>query len=160
MKGFSLRNIKYIRQWVEFWNVKGTIGQQAVAQLSQIPWGHNLKIIAQSKSIAEATFYVENTSKYGWSRSVLTHQIQSGLFNREGKAITNFASTLPPLQSDLAQQTLKDPYVFDFLALTEQYNERELEQGLIDHVTQFLLELGAGFAYVGKQYPLQVGEDI
>jgi predicted nuclease of restriction endonuclease-like (RecB) superfamily len=89
---------------------------------------------------------------------VLVHQIESGLYQREGKAISNFEQTLPPLQSDLAQQTLKDPYVFDFLTLTKNFNERELEQGLIQHITQFLLELGAGFAYVGKQVHLAVGE--
>ena len=91
-------------------------------------------------------------------RSVLTHQIESGLWQREGKAITNFAQTLPAVQSDLAVQLLKDPYQFDFLSLTPEHTERELETALIEHVTQFLLELGAGFAYMGRQVPLQVGE--
>jgi len=123
-----------------------------------IPWGHNLKIISKSQSIEEALFYVKNTIKYGWSRAVLTHQIDSKLWQRKGKAISNFSKTLPATQSDLAQQTLKDPYVFDFLNLTNEYNERALEQGLVQHITQFLLELGAGFAYIGKQVPLQVGK--
>ena len=158
MKGFSERNLKYIRQWVVFYSSDKTIGQQPVAQLTQIPWGHNLKIIAKCQSIAEAVYYVQNTLDNGWSRSVLTHQIESGLWQREGKAISNFSETLPAPQSDLAQQALKDPYVFDFLTLSKQHSERELEQGLIEHITHFLLELGAGFAYMGKQYPIHVGE--
>ena len=158
MKGFSERNLKYIRQWVVFYSSDKTIGQQPVAQLTQIPWGHNLKIIAKCQSIEEAVYYVQNTLDNGWSRSVLTHQIESGLWQREGKAISNFSETLPAPQSDLAQQALKDPYVFDFLTLSKQHSERELEQGLIEHITHFLLELGAGFAYMGKQYPIQVGE--
>lgn len=158
MKGFSERNLKYIRQWVVFYTSDKAIGQQAVAQLTQIPWGHNLKIIAQCQSIAEAVYYVQNTLDNGWSRSVLTHQIESSLWQREGKAISNFSETLPAPQSDLAQQALKDPYVFDFLTLSKQHSERELEQGLIEHITHFLLELGSGFAYMGKQYPIHVGE--
>ncbi|NOR71723.1 MAG: DUF1016 family protein [Methylomarinum sp.] len=158
MKGFSERNIKYIRQWVVFYSSDKAIGQQAVAQLTQIPWGHNLKIITKCQSVEEAVYYGQNTLEHGWSRSVLTHQIESGLWQREGKAINNFNQTLPTLQSDLAQQALKDPYVFDFLTLSKQHSERELEQGLIEHITHFLLELGAGFAYMGKQYPIQVGE--
>jgi len=174
IKGFSIRNLKYVRQWFLFYRPEMPIGQQPVAQLSpqsaiakqpvsqlmQIPWGHNLKIISKCKNREEALYYVQQTQAHGWSRSVLTHQIESGLWQREGKAIHNFEQTLPSPQSDLAQQTLKDPYLFDFLALTSDYNERELEKGLVDHITQFLLELGAGFAYVGKQVPLQVGERV
>lgn len=158
MKGFSERNLKYIRQWFLFYADNNTIRQQLVAQLIQIPWGHHLKIISHCQRIEEALYYVQNTLENGWSRSVLTHQIDSGLWQREGKAITNFTKTLPAPQSDLAQQTLKDPYIFDFLTLNKQHSERELEQGLIAHITHFLLELGAGFAYLGKQYPVQVGE--
>jgi len=124
VKGFSLRNIKYIRQWYMFYAQTKSIGQQPVAQfnqqsaiakqpvsqLIQIPWGHNLKIIAKCKSIEEALYYVQQTQVNGWSRSVLTDQIESGLWQREGKAINNFERTLPAIQSDLAQQTLKDPY--------------------------------------------------
>jgi predicted nuclease of restriction endonuclease-like (RecB) superfamily len=131
---------------------------QAVDKLVQIPWGHNLVIISKCKDVAEALFYVWQTIENNWSRNVLTHQIESGLYERQGKAITNFDKTLPAPQSDLAQQIIKDPYNFDFLTLTENYKERELEQGLIRHVTRFLIELGAGFAYMGKQVPLQVGE--
>ena len=158
IKGFSVRNIKYVRQWYLFYSDATSIGQQPVAQITQIPWGHNLAIIAKCKSIDEATYYVENTICNGWSRSVLVHQIETGLWQREGQALSNFAKALPSPQSDLAIQTLKDPYVFDFLTLTRNHNERELEQGLIQHITNFLLELGAGFAYIGKQIPLQVGE--
>lgn len=158
MKGFSERNIKYIRQWFLFYNSQKTIGQQAVAQLVQIPWGHHIAIISKCKNTDEALYYVQNTVTYFWSRSVLVHQIESGLYEREGKSITNFKSTLPQPQSDLAVQTLKDPYIFDFLNLTKDYNELELEKELINHITHFLLELGAGFAYIGRQLPLKVGE--
>lgn len=158
IKGFSPRNLQYIRQWVMFWNKEPSIALQVVAQLTQVPWGHNQIIINKCKAVQEALYYIKNTVEYGWSRSVLTHQIESNLWQREGKAISNFSRTLPAAQSDLAQQTLKDPYVLDFLSLRKEHNERELEQGLVDHVTKFLLELGAGFAYVGRQVPLQVGE--
>ncbi len=158
MKGFSPRNLQYIRQWVMFWNKEPLIALQVVAQLTQIPWGHNQIIMNKCKALQEAIYYVKNTVEYGWSRSVLTHQIESNLWQREGKAISNFSRTLPAPQSDLAQQTLKDPYVLDFLSLRKEHDERELEQALVDHVTKFLLELGAGFAYVGRQVPLQVGE--
>lgn len=157
VKGFSKRNLELIRAWVRFWSEQA-IAKQPVSQLAQIPWGHNLVIVRKCQTTAEALYYLHNTLQHGWSRNVLLHQIESGLWRREGKAITNFEHTLPPPQSDLAQQSLKDPYVFDFLTLTQPYNERELEQGLTQHITQFLLELGAGFAYVGKQVPLTVGE--
>ena len=157
VKGFSPRNLKYIRQWRLFWQGKA-IGQQAVAQLLSIPWGHNLAIIAKCKQSEEALYYVGAALQYGWSRSVLVHQMESDLWQREGRAITNFAHTLPATQSDLAAQVLKDPYVFDFLSLTPEHSERELETTLVAHITQFLLELGAGFAYIGRQVPLQVGE--
>ena len=159
--GFSERNLKYIRQWVQYWGagaVPAAIGQQAVAQLQSIPWGHNLAIISKCQNRAEALYYVQQTQAHGWSRAVLTHQIESGLWQREGRAVTNFAQTLPRTQSDLARQVLKDPYVFDFLGLTPEHTERELETALVEHVTQFLLELGAGFAYLGRQVPMQVGE--
>lgn len=165
VKGFSVRNLKYIRQWHAFW-LSAAIGQQAVAQLAQqpvspilsIPWGHNLAILAKCKQHDEALYYAQAAQTFGWSRSVLVHQIESGLWQREGKAITNFEQTLPAVQSDLATQMLKDPYKFDFLSLGKEHTERELEADLIAHITQFLLELGAGFAYIGHQVPLQVGE--
>jgi len=156
VKGFSERNLKYMRQWYLFWATDTTIGQQLVAQ---IPWGHNLLIVSKARSIDEAAFYVRQTLRHNWSRAVLTHQIESGLYLREGQAVTNFSTTLPAPQSDLARQTLKDPYVFDFLSLRERHDEKELENGLIEHVEKFLLELGVGFAFVGRQYPLHVGAD-
>jgi len=158
VKGFSKRNLEQIRRWYLFWTEEGAIAKQPAAQLMQIPWWHNVVIVSKCNTWAEALYYVQQIQLNGWSRSVLTHQVESGLWQREGKAINNFESTLPAIQSDLAQQTLKDPYVFDFLTLSKDYNERELEQNLVKHITAFLLELGAGFAYVGKQVPLQVGE--
>jgi len=158
VKGFSKRNLEQIRRWYCFWQGDSAIAKQAASQITQIPWWHNVIIVSKSQTQQEALYYVANTLKHGWSRSVLTHQIESRLWQREGKATHNFAQTLPTMQSDLAQQTLKDPYVFDFLSLTPEHNERELEQALVKHITQFLLELGAGFAYLGKQVPLQVGE--
>lgn len=156
MKGFSERNLKYIRQWYMFFKRCDTIGQQLVAQ---IPWGHNIVIISKCKSTLEAVFYVQKTIQNNWSRAVLTHHIESGLYAREGKAITNFKTTLPEPQSDLARQTLKDPYNFDFLMLREKHDEKELEDALIDHITRFLLELGAGFSYIGRQFRLEVDGD-
>ncbi len=175
MKGFSYRNIRYIRSWYLFYsqadrnlatsccqieteNVNQTNRQQVVAKLVLIPWSHNLIIISKSRDVTEALYYVNKTIEHNWSRDVLTHQIESGLYHREGKAVTNFTNTLPAPQSDLAQQLIKDPYNFDFLTLTQDYNERELEKALIDHITKFLLELGTGFAFVGRQKTLQVGE--
>ncbi len=133
-------------------------GQRAITHITRIPWGHNIAIITKCKNIDEALYYVECTLANNWSRSVLVHQIESGLYKREGKAVHNFALTLPKPQSDLAIQTLKDPYVFDFLTMTKDYDERDLENALVSHVRQFLLELGAGFAYMGKQIAVQVGE--
>lgn len=156
MKGFSVRNLKYMRQWFQFWSVEPAIGQQLVAQ---IPWGHNLVIIGKIKNVQEAIFYVQKTIQNNWSRAVLTHQIEGQLYQREGKAITNFEATLPKPQSDLAQQTVKDPYSFDFLMLREKHDERELETALTENITSFLLELGAGFSYLGRQYRLEVGGD-
>ena len=136
----------------------GQLVQQPVALITQIPWGHNIAIISKCKNTVEALYYAQSTAKYNWSRSVLVHQIESGLYAREGKALNNFAVTLPKPQSDLAVQTLKDPYIFDFLSITGEYREKELENALVSHVTQFLLELGAGFSYIGRQMPLQVDD--
>lgn len=169
IQGFSERNLKYIRQWYLFYNQENTIGQQAVAQLgdtitgirqqlvAQIPWGHNIRIVSKCKSIDEALFYIQKTIEHGWSRDMLDTYLKQDEYKRVGSSITNFSLTLPSVQSDLAQQTLKDPYNFDFLTLSEDFKERELENALTDNITKFLLELGAGFAYVGRQVPLQVG---
>ena len=156
MKGFSKRNLEQIRKWYCFWSAQEEIAKQLA---TQIPWWHNVVIITKTKNADEALFYVQKTIQNSWSRSVLTHHIESDLFKREGKAINNFKATLPEPQSDLAIETLKDPYNFDFLGLTEKHNEKELEDALINHVTHFLLELGAGFSYLGKQYKLEVSGD-
>ena len=152
MKGFSRRNLLYMRSFAEKWSEEEFV-QQAVAQ---IPWGHNIQIIAKCGSVAEARFYIEQTLEQGWSRDVLALQLKSNLYTRTGNAVTNFSRTLPLPQSDLAQQTLKDPYTFDFMAMTAPYNELDVERQLTQHITQFLLELGKGFAFIGRQYHLEV----
>jgi len=152
MKGFSRRNLLYMRSFAEKWPDLQFV-QQAVAQ---IPWGHNILIITKCTSVDEARFYVEQTLCEGWSRDVLALQLKSKLHARAGKSVTNFSLTLPPPQSDLAQQTLKDPYTFDFMAMTAPYNELDVERQLTQHITQFLLELGKGFAFIGRQYHLEI----
>ncbi len=127
--------------------------------VAHLPWGHNVVLFQKVKDPAERLWYAVKTLEHGWSRAILTLQIESDLFHRQGKAVTNFATTLPAPQSDLAQQSLKDPYLFDFLTLHEEAIERDLEAGLVEHVQKFLLELGAGFAFVGRQVPLAVGDD-
>ena len=161
IKGFSKRNLELIRKWFLFWQevMKPENTKQLVSQILQIPWGHNIAIIQKCKTIDEAQYYVQNTIKYGISRSVLIHQIETNLYARDGKAITNFETTLPPLQSDLAKEITKDPYNFDFLTLRDDYQEKELEDALTENITKFLLELGNGFAFVGRQYKLTVGGD-
>ncbi len=160
MKGFSVRNLKYIRQWYKFW-LLSPIGQCPVAQIKNtlfsIPWEQNIEIITKVKKHEEAFFYAQGTLEYSWSRPVLVHQIESRLYERKGKAINNFQNLLPATHSDLARDITKDPYNFDFLTLTSNYNERELESGLVNHITKFLLELGQGFAYMGKQVKITVG---
>ena len=163
MKGFSYRNLKSIRQWYLFYNQEFLIRKQLVSQLEtslfSIPWGHHIMIMQRCKSIQEALFYVHKTIENHWSRSVLEHQIALNLYARQGKAITNFQQQLPATASDLAQELTKDPYVFDFLSMTEGYTEKELQQYLEDHMTKFLLELGKGFCFYGKQVHINVGGD-
>lgn len=156
-KGFSKNNLQYILRWFNFY--KDSNVEQVVPLLITIPWGHNLKIISKCNSVDEALYYVTKTSEHGWSRSILTHQIESDLFKREGKAITNFSRKLPKSDSDLANEITKDPYHFDFLTLTEDFKERELELELIKHIEKFLLELGSGFAFVGRQYKLTLSDN-
>jgi len=163
MKGLSHRNLKYIKQWYSFYNQSDAIRQQVVAQLGDVffsvPWGHHLYILSQCKDINKAVFYLRKTVENGWSRAMLLNFLDTDLYERQGKAINNFSRQLPDPQSDLAQQTLKDPYCFDFITLTEGYRERELEDALTANITKFLLELGQGFAYVGRQIPLEVGDE-
>ncbi len=153
MKGFSQRNLKYMRAFAEAWPDESIV-QQAAAQ---IPWFHNCVLIERVKDSEERLWYVQKTVENGWSRNVLSMQIESGLYQRQGGAITNFARTLPNPQSDLAQNIIKDPYHFDFLNLAENAQERDLEKALVDHIRDFLLELGTGFSFVGSQYHLEVG---
>lgn len=153
MKGFSPRNLKYMRALAEAWPDEQFV-QQAVAQ---IPWGHNVRILDYVKDAAQRECYVRATIEHGWSRNVLIHQIESGFHRRSGAAVTNFGRTLPPPQSDLAQQITKDPYTFDFLMLGDDAHERQLERGLLEHLRNFLLELGVGFAFVASQYRMDVG---
>ena len=164
MKGFSVQNLKNIRYWYLFY-AEYLIGLQPVSQLKKIenkiksiPWGHNQRIMYKCKSVREAIFYVEKTIENGWSRTILEHQIDSKLYERLGSAISNFDSRLPKVQSELAKQTIKDPYNFDFLTLRDKYDERELEDALVKQITLFLLELGTGFSYIGRQVHLKVGD--
>lgn len=179
MSGFSARNLKYMRAFAEAYP-DGSIVQQPAAQLtdelivqqaagqitggqlvqevlSRIPWFHNCVLLDKVKDPAERLWYAQQTIENGWSRNVLVHQIESNLYARQGQAITNFNLALPPTQSDLAQQLLKDSYVFDFLSLGQEAKERDLERGLLLHLQRFMLELGKGFAFVGSQYHLEVG---
>jgi predicted nuclease of restriction endonuclease-like (RecB) superfamily len=150
MQGFSTRNLKYMRAFAEAYPAEAIV-QQAAAQ---IPWFHNCVVLDKSKSNDERIWYIQQTREHGWSRAILVHQIEGGQYRRQGRAVTNFASTLPAPQSDLARQLLKDPYNFDFLGLGEAAHER----GLIEHIRAFLLEVGVGFAFVGSQYHLAVGD--
>ena len=155
MKGFSARNLKYMRGFAEAWP-----DEQIVQQLvAQIPWGHNVRLLDAVKNPEERQWYVEKTIENGWSRNVLVMQIESNLYKRQGGAITNFERTLPEPQSDLAQSLLKSEYNFDFLSLGEDAQERELEHALVERIKEFLLELGVGFAFVGSQYHLEVEGD-
>jgi len=155
MKGFSPRNLKYMRAFAEAWPDAQFV-QQAVAQL---PWGHNLVLLDKLSESKARRWYAAKTIEHNWSRNVLVMQIETRLIERQGQAITNFEQCLPKPDSDLARESIKDPYRFDFLGLTEEAQERAIESALVQHVTQFLLELGAGFAFVGRQVLLQVGEE-
>jgi predicted nuclease of restriction endonuclease-like (RecB) superfamily len=155
MTGLSSRNLQYMRALAEAW-ADEPIVQQVVAQL---PWGHNVQLLDSVKVPPEREWYARQAIHNGWSRAVLAHQIEGGLYARQGGALTNFARTLPAEQSDLAQQIVKDPYSFDFLSCRAAMQERDLERNLIEHLRSLILELGKGFAFVGSQYPLEVGGD-
>jgi predicted nuclease of restriction endonuclease-like (RecB) superfamily len=153
MTGFSSRNLKYMRAFSDAWPDEAIMQQLA----AQIPWFHNCVLLDRVKNRAEREWYIRQTIQNGWSRNVLVHQIESRLYARQGKAVTNFDRTLPAPQSDLAREILKDPYNFDFLTLSAEARERDLHRGLLTHLRDFLLELGVGFAFVGAEYPLEVG---
>jgi predicted nuclease of restriction endonuclease-like (RecB) superfamily len=155
MKGFSRANLMYMRAFAEAWP-DSVIVQQAVGQL---PWGHNLVLLAKLKTPEQRLAYAQRAIQHGWSRNVLEIHIETRRLEREGQAVTNFAERLPAPGTDLARQSLKDPYLFDFLGVGKEAGEREIEAALVQHITQFLLELGAGFAFVGRQVHLEVGGD-
>jgi predicted nuclease of restriction endonuclease-like (RecB) superfamily len=152
--GFKARNLRYMRALAEAYQDGGFV-QQVVAQL---PWGHHVRILDTVKNAGEREWYIRQAIQNGWSRNVLVHQIEGALYKRQGKALTNFSRTLPHPQSELAQQLIKDPYHFDFLSLGPEMLERDLERGLIEHVRDFILELGKGFAFLGSQYHLEIGD--
>ena len=155
MKGFSRANLMYMRAFAEAWP-DAKIVQQAVGQL---PWGHNLALLTRLKEPQLRLAYAQRAIQHGWSRNVLNIHIETRLLEREGQAVTNFVEQLPVPQSDLARATLKDPYIFDFLGVGDEAGEREIESAIVEHITRFLLELGAGFAYVGRQVHVEVGGD-
>ena len=155
MKGFSRANLMYMRAFAEAWP-DAEIVQQAVGQL---PWGHNLVLLTRLKDSQQRLAYAQSAIQHGWSRNVLNIHIETRLLERTGKAVTNFNASLPKPMSDLARESLKDPYRLDFLGLGREAGEREIEHALVKHVTDFLLELGAGFAFVGRQVLLDVGGD-
>jgi predicted nuclease of restriction endonuclease-like (RecB) superfamily len=188
VKGFSERNIGYMIRLAREYGDPAILQQavaklqqpenkdvlkvpQAVDQLpvnehsvivqrlvAQIPWGHNILLMEKVKDLSSRFWYMEQTIQNGWSRDTLGLMIKSSAHLRHGKAVSNFSLTLPDPQSDLARQSLKDPYIFDFLTLTEPFNEREMETELIKHLEKFLLELGAGFSFVGRQYQLTISD--
>lgn len=155
MKGFSRANLMYMRAFADAWP-DAEIVQQAVGQL---PWGHNMVLLTKLKTPQTRLAYAQRAIQHGWSRNMLNIHIETQLIEREGKALTNFHDQLPSPQSDLARESLKDPYRLDFLGLGEDALERAIESAIIQHITQFLIELGAGFAFVGRQVPVEVGGD-
>lgn len=155
LKGFSSRNLLYMRKLAEAYPEREIV--QRVA--AQIPWRHNQALLDKLEVQEERMWYAQQSLENGWSRDILIMQVESGLYQRQGKAITNFADTLPKPQSDLARQLIKSPYNFDFLSLGKDAQERDLENALVDHIREFLLELGIGFAFLGSQYHLTVDGD-
>ena len=165
LKGFSERNIKFMVQFYKEYGLDASIGKQPVSQfenmkrlVSQIPWGHNILLMQRIKDNSIRFWYMEQIINNGWSRDILGLMIKSEIHERQGSSTTNFRSTLPDPQSELASQSLKDPYIFDFLTLSEPFNERELETELVKHLEKFLIELGTGFAFVGRQYHLAISD--
>ena len=154
-RGFSPRNLKYMRAFAQAWPHQEFV-QRGVAQL---PWRHHLALIEKHTDPDLRLWYAAAAVENGWSRDVLVHHISTRFHDRAGKAITNFTATLPPADSDMAQRATRDPYLFDFIGTADHRRERDLEQSLIDHVSSFLLELGQGFAFVGRQVRLEIGDN-
>jgi predicted nuclease of restriction endonuclease-like (RecB) superfamily len=173
MKGFSVTNLKYCKLFYSFFQINQNVDdkiefrQQAVDEIKNtylkqvclIPWGHNILIFTKSKNLEEANFYIQETIKNNWNREVLALQIKTDLYKRQGKVVTNFKNVLPEPFSDLAQQTLKDPYIFDFMTMTKPFHEKDIEKQLVQNITKFLLELGKGFAFIGQQYHLEIADN-
>ena len=163
-KGFSPTNLKYCRYFYDLYTAPNENRQQPVDDLTEdelfsIPWGHHIQIISRcGNDLKKARFYVRRVLQFNWSRSVLMNFLDTDLYEREGKAITNFKASLPSPQGDLAQELTRDPYSFNFLTLDTKYREKELKHALISNITKFLLELGSGFAYMGREYRLNVGD--
>jgi predicted nuclease of restriction endonuclease-like (RecB) superfamily len=156
MKGFSPRNLGYMKLLAQ------TYPDEVILQvaLAKLPWYHHITLLDKVKDEHQRLWYIQQSIEHSWSRNVLVHQIETNLYDRKGKAITNFSSTLPALHSDLAQDALKDPYVFDFITTNgEETKERDLQSALISHIRRFLLELGVGFTFVGSNYHVQVGDN-
>lgn len=154
VKGFSKRNLLYMRQFADAYK-DFEFAQQTVAQ---IPWGHNLILLERLKDKLQRLWYAQQTIEHGWSRNTLEDRIRSDLYRRQGKAVTNFQATLPKPHSGLAEQSVKDPYIFDFITLSEEAKEKDIERELLNHVQKFLIELGKGFAFVGRQVPLRMDD--
>ncbi len=154
MKGFSTRNLRYMRAFAATYPDMDVVQQVA----ARLPWGHTMRLLDTVKDPSARVWYMSQAVERGWSRDMMMRQIESDLHRRQGQAQTNFTRTLPATQSDLARQVLKDPYNFDFLSLGDDALERDLERGLLTHIRAFLLELGVGFAFVGNQYRLEVDE--
>lgn len=168
--GLSVRNLHYMRSFAEAWPIVQPLAAQLQNNenqlitfvqplVAQIPWSHHIVILNKLTDSDLRLFYIKKTIENGWSKAILAIQIGSGLHLRQGNAITNFDRAINFDQSDLAKETFKNPYIFDFLAMGEQIQERDLENALIEHIKKFMLELGRGFAYVGNQYNLQVEGD-
>jgi len=156
-KGYSVRNLKYMAKFAATYPDRQFV--QTVS--AQIPWSHNIAILDKVKDPDQRIWYIKKTAENGWSHSVLIHQIESGLYERQAIAgkVSNFESRLPSPQSELAIQTMKDPYIFDFVPFKEDMVERDIERALVRDVTKLLLELGTGFAFLGNQYCINVGGD-
>jgi len=167
LKGYSPQNLWNMRAFYLAWTEEVEELQQTVGEMDgenlpqivgEIPWGHSLQLISKLEHPLERLWYAQQTIEHGWSRAVLVHQIESALYHRQGKTLTNFERALPAPQSDLARELVKDPYNLEFLGIADEVSERELERSLLDHLKDFLLELGKGFAFVGSQYHMEVGE--
>ena len=159
MQGFSITNLKYCKLFYEYLTVSPQLDDQFQKSILNIPWGHTKILIGKIKDKTQAQFYIQKTLENGWSRDTLALQLKSDLYQRNAKAISNFKTTLPDTHSDLALQTLKDPYIFDFLQISKKTREKDIEDQLINNLQKFLLELGKGFAFLGRQYQLTVAEN-